>query len=1013
MTNKLGFYLHSFEIGDHKGDLFRAIQEIRPPVMLVHAWDQVDQLRRLSPDSFIIGRMTYYGPDKRPVNDLVNTWLNSDDPEARGREFAEHILRDNFGMALRRENGRLLIDAWMSLNEAVPGPVSDQYRQNPSEIERRLRAYDAFQVGFRNKLMEHGVEAVAFNFGAGNFASADHYARFFPRTLAVYTYLGFHEYGWPALSITVDPTATSSAGSYRAIVRELSQRTGRRYEAILTEAGLALMFKYPNSMDKGWLCTPPPELGAKAVTQAAYWRSLQWLNGYLVQDDFACGACLFEVGHAGDWETFRHFGQDNAGQAIQIISHIADLAATGRTTVPRAATPTAQATHVTLRGRSEAQRHLPINGAFVRLVGGADTLGADPHAVANCRGAVTWTRALTGYGGSLWNCWQRYVGPRVAGITWEEFRAEVVQHNPVLRSSNGVLDPQRIYFLPENRIFPDTRSALPTIVWDRPLTGFSGDRWACWQQYVQGKVVSLNWETFRTSVMEENPTLTATGGYFQADQAYRLPHNEGQTEYTRVAYTEVAGSFVFADLAPGVYQLEVAANGYRRLVQPVVVTAASSIILTLEPSCVVVERGEQFVRIHGTNFVIGGRSFPFVGVNLRGLAHYGTETLQYADIHTQLVAAREVGVRVVRIFLPSSKVSFDENKNRLGRLIDVMKRDFAEMYLIVALANLYSDVDFRVPGDDHFYDLRPSGESRQLLNLAWFQDGYRQNYLPFAESILRTFSHEPTIMAYDIGNELKAQDQPELLVRFMLNVAGRLRDFDQNHLLTTGMISTRHAFLMTPGKAHLRRQIYDTPLLDFITNHAYHIDGNDKPSPEDDSDLSRELVKPLLIEEAGFAAFSDRTALYTQEIDQLFGRGAVGYMPWGFMAGANNGDGDDQLGVDGIWHGADWESLRHTLRAKADTLAQQAVNVDTTTAAFVTGQQVFAAAGVRLRQPAGLKGDIIHQMTQRALVTVLGAAQVKDDLNWWPVRVVLDDGQVAEGWMAQMAPSGEVLLSAV
>ena len=122
------------------------------------------------------------------------------------------------------------------------------------------------------------------------------------------------------------------------------------------------------------------------------------------------------------------------------------------------------------------------------------------------------------------------------------------------------------------------------------------------------------------------------------------------------------------------------------------------------------------MRVRGTNFVIGGRSFQFVGVNLRGLAHYGTETMPYASMRDQLAAAREVGVRVVRIFLPSAKVSFEENKNRLGRLIDVMKREFPEMYLIVALSNLYSDVDFRVPGDDPFYNFCPPGESRQLLN---------------------------------------------------------------------------------------------------------------------------------------------------------------------------------------------------------------------------------------------------------------------------------------------------------
>lgn len=70
--------------------------------MLVHAWDQVDQLRRPAPASLIIGRMTYYGQERRPVNEAGQCRLDSEDPEARGREFAEHILRDNFGMALGR-----------------------------------------------------------------------------------------------------------------------------------------------------------------------------------------------------------------------------------------------------------------------------------------------------------------------------------------------------------------------------------------------------------------------------------------------------------------------------------------------------------------------------------------------------------------------------------------------------------------------------------------------------------------------------------------------------------------------------------------------------------------------------------------------------------------------------------------------------------------------------------------------------------------------------------------------
>ena len=44
------------------------------------------------------------------------------------------------------------------------------------------------------------MEAVAFNFGAGNFGDGRPLSRLiFHDTLPAYTYLGFHEYGWPTM----------------------------------------------------------------------------------------------------------------------------------------------------------------------------------------------------------------------------------------------------------------------------------------------------------------------------------------------------------------------------------------------------------------------------------------------------------------------------------------------------------------------------------------------------------------------------------------------------------------------------------------------------------------------------------------------------------------------------------------------------------------------------------------------------------------------------------------------
>ncbi len=321
--NKLGFYTQNSQ-GVHQW-----ISEVQPPVMLIHAWDQglLKEIRQSrSPNTFMIGRMDYihFDGNKQPITqNLINQWLDGGDPAGAGRRLAEHILNDNFQLAQQRESGRLLVDAWMSINEPIPGPASGAFGRGGAEreeIERRLRAYDRFQVAFRHTLMEHGIEAVAFNFGAGNFTQPEHYLDYFEGTLDSYTYLGFHEYGWPALSTEVDPGAVSSAGSYRPIIKGIRGKTGRSYKAIMTEAGLARMFKHNDGAgDVGWLY-PPDSIG-----QEHYWRSLDWFNDYLVQDDFALGACLFQVGHGAGWETFRHIGQDNDSHPIEILNRVKTL----------------------------------------------------------------------------------------------------------------------------------------------------------------------------------------------------------------------------------------------------------------------------------------------------------------------------------------------------------------------------------------------------------------------------------------------------------------------------------------------------------------------------------------------------------------------------------------------------------------------------------------------------------------------------------------------------------------
>jgi endo-1,4-beta-mannosidase len=424
--------------------------------------------------------------------------------------------------------------------------------------------------------------------------------------------------------------------------------------------------------------------------------------------------------------------------------------------------------------------------------------------------------------------------------------------------------------------------------------------------------------------------------------------------------------------------------------------------------------GSSFVTVTGRDFVLENRTFRFVGVNLRALAHYGTNT-RPGDPAAQLRAAQDVGARVARLFLPVRDISVDETIGRLKRLIDLMDRDFPKMYLIVALTNLYGDVPFHVPGDDGFYQ-------NSILQPGWFHQNGSDNYRSFVDRVIPEFKNSPRIMAYNIGNELKAEGDPEALVQFMHATAQRIRQLDEGrHLVTTGMISTRHAWMQF--RDDLRTKLYDTNLLHFITNHSYHGDDdpntnpvqeNEAPSREDDSDLAERLGKPLLIEEAGFVGTNDRTRLFENEMNLLLGsKQAAGYMPWGFMAGGDIDDGDRELGLDNIWHGADWNSICGLLRNWGDRLQVAARDLQPPGPAFSTGQAVRTTVQAKLRPAAGFTAalDDFTLLDPGTPAAIRGASTGRDGLIWWPVTVQLPPGQ-ATGWIAEVAPDGTRLLAA-
>ena len=322
-----------------------------------------------------------------------------------------------------------------------------------------------------------------------------------------------------------------------------------------------------------------------------------------------------------------------------------------------------------------------------------------------------------------------------------------------------------------------------------------------------------------------------------------------------------------------------------------------------------------FVRVAGRSFVFPGESpGGFVGVNSAGLPHYGTPLLPYstsAQIDQQLAGAQSIGARVVRVFAAGNDAAGSTQAARLGAVLDAAKSK--GLYVLVSLTDFYS-TSYHPVGDDGDYQTDSNGVVD--LSDAWFKNDYKTYYQGWVVQVVSALRNHPALLAWELGNELKDLTDPGAFVAFATDIAGRIRAADPNHLITTGMISTRNGNLRAAGDlstSTLAYQLASASSIDFLTTHDYRGD-----MTEDDTDLAAALGKPVIIEEMGYeTADGDRAALTLANGGAWKQRGACAYMQWGFLAtGQDNGDGDKTFGMDPVFH-TDFAALGTTWTALA------------------------------------------------------------------------------------------------
>lgn len=545
---------------------------------------------------------------------------------------------------------------------------------------------------------------------------------------------------------------------------------------------------------------------------------------------------------------------------------------------------------------------------------------------------VVWQRPITGFTGNRWNAWHTFVKDQVRGISWPEFMEQVVRQNPSLAQGKPIFRADQFYRFPEE-------AKGTHIVWNRTLTGFSGTRWTCWEQHVKGQVKGLSWNEFVEAVLVYNSMLAVNNHVFKPEYTYLLPRNQNMPQAYLFTWTDGGGGYRFSGLSePGPYDVEIkTADGlyYRSTVM-----AQNGVTYTMQlpassvdlPQAQEQERQRQaqetlrqaqkrqrqeqereqqkpkrtrrtdFMQTNGTKFTVNGKALRFVGVNIRGLLHYGDSRLLRHSHHThagiQLRGAQEMGAQVVRVFGANRHLGVEDTGNRLQQALDQVAAH--EMYLLFSFTDVHHDTGFNVPGDERFYQ-----DNR--LNKAWYEGGYKENYLPFVEYLVNRFKDHPRLFAWELGNELKAWAPgvvlPDLFIEFAKDVSNRIRQLDKNHLITTGIINSGNLGC-SPSQA---KRLYELPNLDFMTAHVYYSEKNsnqwlelEAQRAESDANLAQQLKMPFIIEEIGFEG-GDREKLTEYHLRKWFDqKRAAGFMQWGLMATNQDiGDGDNRFGIHG------------------------------------------------------------------------------------------------------------------
>jgi mannan endo-1,4-beta-mannosidase len=281
-----------------------------------------------------------------------------------------------------------------------------------------------------------------------------------------------------------------------------------------------------------------------------------------------------------------------------------------------------------------------------------------------------------------------------------------------------------------------------------------------------------------------------------------------------------------------------------------------------------------FVRVRGTEFVVGDRPFRFVGANIDPM-HGDMNRPRYREILDALVidgltvgriwalgedtAAAGPWLRQYALFRAGPDGFIEEGYRQLDRVLAAARR--LGLRLIITLSNHWADY-----GGAPMY-LRWAGKNPDGLGLeefysdektrAWFREGLLRLLTRTNTVNGVAYADDPTIFSWELMNEssvISPRGQ-EGRLRWIREMAQLIRQHDKNHMISAGLL----------GYSYRRERdewirVHKLPEVDYCDSHIYMQNSEGGVSVErmydfldDRAQLALHVIKkPLVIGEFSF-----------------------------------------------------------------------------------------------------------------------------------------------------------------